>query len=393
MRLILTLLIVSLSLGVFAQTTRIIKPSDTDPAIEQHNTAHVVYPPTGAAIDRLLIFLPGTGGLPIGYRKFMEEASRVGYHVIGLEYINDIAINAVCATSTDITCPNRARQEVIYGTNTHETIDVDVTNSVMNRLHKLLAKLQTDYPSENWETFLVDDSLNWSKTAWAGHSQGGGHAGIIGHWETVNRVIMMGSLDAVPGAAALGEWMTPNGATCTCDYFGFAHQRDQAAGYNGQKLGWQALEMRNANNPIFIDDLNEIPSETRCFYTNLTPGGDTSQYHGATTVDPYLPLNTDNEPIYQTIWNYMLSAPNLATHVIQTADFQLHYGYPNPTSGIIHFSENNWQSVKINDVTGKVVMQVSQPFTTLDISHLKNGVYQLILVSETGSTTTRITKQ
>jgi hypothetical protein len=53
--------------------------------------------------------------------------------------------------------------------------------------------------------------------------------------------------------------------------------------------------------------------------------------------------------------------------------------YPNPTNGIIMLSEN--ANVQLTDLTGKVILNESN-VNSLDLNQQKNGVYILILTSD-----------
>ena len=60
-----------------AQLVRFIKPSDTDAAIVQNDAVHVVYYLDEAQhLDRLLVFLPGTGGTPFFYQRILNQAAQ-----------------------------------------------------------------------------------------------------------------------------------------------------------------------------------------------------------------------------------------------------------------------------------------------------------------------------
>jgi len=70
--------------------------------------------------------------------------------------------------------------------------------------------------------------------------------------------------------------------------------------------------------------------------------------------------------------------------------------YPNPADNqlSISFPENQTAlSVKIFDLTGKVVTSVKDGMSTIDVSNLSKGVYMLSAVTETGTYNTRFVKQ
>lgn len=66
--------------------------------------------------------------------------------------------------------------------------------------------------------------------------------------------------------------------------------------------------------------------------------------------------------------------------------------YPNPTHGILQFSEPITDAV-IYDITGKLVMTINTSVLKTDISQLENGVYILIVGTDFGTQSIKITKQ
>ena len=73
------------------------------------NAQHYVWLPAARkAKKRLFVFMPGTGNKPVDYQYFSGEAARAGYHVIGLMYRNDKAIESVCPENRDPSKPPRA---------------------------------------------------------------------------------------------------------------------------------------------------------------------------------------------------------------------------------------------------------------------------------------------
>ena len=64
--------------------------------------------------------------------------------------------------------------------------------------------------------------------------------------------------------------------------------------------------------------------------------------------------------------------------------------YPNPTNGIIHFDDvNTIKHIKIYNVVGGLVRQVSEKMEKVDLSNLKKGVY-FIAISDINNTISTI---
>jgi hypothetical protein len=96
----------------------------------------------------------------------------MGYHVIGLSYQNLESINLeVCPATRDSTCHRRARYEIWFGEDTHDSLHVTPANAVVNRVLKLLNYLADTYPTENWGQYLLSDStVNWQNVVTASYS-------------------------------------------------------------------------------------------------------------------------------------------------------------------------------------------------------------------------------
>src|SRR6266536_3549595 len=69
----------------------IVAPQATDPAIDQALDDHLAWlDPTAPTNDRLFVFLPGFSWTPSDYQLVQQEAARLGYHVVGLMYVNSV---------------------------------------------------------------------------------------------------------------------------------------------------------------------------------------------------------------------------------------------------------------------------------------------------------------
>src|SRR5256712_8725084 len=161
----------------------------TNPAIGRFLDKHYAWLDTTARTNhKLLLFMPGTGLTPAVYQLVQQEAARVGYHVIGLMYPNSPGLAKVCPNDPDpAACYENSRPEIIDWIHPSPWVDVNVANSIDNRLTKLLQYLAQQYPDEEWGRFLAHDKPKWSQIAVSGHSQGGGHAAMIAKIRLVAR--------------------------------------------------------------------------------------------------------------------------------------------------------------------------------------------------------------
>lgn len=299
-------------------TPFLVKPSATTSGIDPgFDRRHFVYRPTDKIEEtgRLLLFLPGTGGAPSAYRAFLETASSLGLHTIGLSYVNGESMASYCSNAETGGCFEEARLEVIDGVDRVSALQVDRQNSIENRLVRLLLHLAVVRENEEWETFLkaTRTKVNWSKVIVAGHSQGGGHAGVIAKHHEVSRVAMIASTDWWLGERRPADWMSEPSATPKIRYFGLGHERDLLVLKNRYLEGWKALgleEMGEIQAP-------ESPSGiyfggTHRLITDVTPRVRTPllDAHSAMIVDAFTPLDIEsNTPVMETAWRYLLVGP------------------------------------------------------------------------------------
>ena len=183
-------------------------PSKTDPEIKTFDEPHWMYVNRDIVIkhkadvarDRheLLLWLTGTGGKGHDARGFSKLAADLGYHVVSLMYPNDIPASA-CANDKNPQAFEVFRMAIIQGGHATYSIrrkemSIERSESIENRLIKLLQHLQKLRPEENWSQFLNENgSIKWESIAVAGQSQGGGHAALIGIQHRVARVMCFGA--------------------------------------------------------------------------------------------------------------------------------------------------------------------------------------------------------
>lgn len=181
-----------------------VKASATGPGISDRFGTHLVGTPTGRGTGpgpRLLAFLPGTRGRPDLYRTFLEHARTLGYHVIGLAYPNDVAVNLdVCRGRPDPDCPAAARTEILWGRDAPGLpLSVPPADAAMPRLRALLTHLARTRPREGWDVFLTrSGEPAWSRLVLAGHSQGGGHAAFVARDHRLARVLLFAATEPAP---------------------------------------------------------------------------------------------------------------------------------------------------------------------------------------------------
>ncbi|HEX8287387.1 MAG TPA: IPT/TIG domain-containing protein [Pyrinomonadaceae bacterium] len=299
--------------SVYAQRqTLLVNPQVTDAEINVNLEPHYVAINRSATPkNQLLVFLPGTGGLPQYYQLISNRAADLGFHVINLNYPNDEAVRDLCgAPNADLDCYARVRMEILDGTDRTNLVNVNRANSIENRLVKLLVYLQTQFPNDNWTQFLAanNSQIQWSKIVVAGHSQGAGHAGIIGRFHSVSRVIMFAGMDFNGVAGAPANWIarpetTPN-ATATDRFFGFSHTRDDSVNFTVLTTRvWTAYGMNNYGAVVNVDTTTPPYNNTHSLTTNY----DCANTHGCTVVDAATPIGTGGTAVFRPVWEYLLS--------------------------------------------------------------------------------------
>lgn len=179
---------------------RLIAASTTDPAIDDVNGVHhVAIGPAGQRIGRLLLYLPGTTASPQQYATLIERAATLGYHAIGLAYVNEVPVNTLCAGMGAGGCHEQVRREILFGTDESGLVEVDAENGVFHRLERLLAHLETLAPDEHWSLYRnASGAVRWNRVVVSGHSQGAGHAAFIARLYQVARAVLFSGTEPAP---------------------------------------------------------------------------------------------------------------------------------------------------------------------------------------------------
>jgi hypothetical protein len=306
---VLTFLI--LSQFAFAQRqSALIAPQATDPNISTNlNNHYVSINRQVAPKNQLFVFFPGTGGIPINTLEINNTAADLGFQAINLTYPNDEAVNDLCGfPNTDLDCYAKVRLEIKDGTDRTPLVSVSRANSIENRLIKLLIYLRNNAPNDNWGQFLIgDEALDWSKIVVAGHSQGGGHAGIIGRYHAVVRVVMFAAMDFNAAANAPANWIgvpasTPNASTPD-KFWGFSHTRDESVNFTRLSTRiWTAYGMPNYGALVNVDNSAPPYGGTH----SLTSDIECANFHGCVVVDARL-VRQNGVPVFKPVWEYLLS--------------------------------------------------------------------------------------
>ncbi|TSC77493.1 MAG: polyhydroxybutyrate depolymerase [Parcubacteria group bacterium Gr01-1014_33] len=307
-----------------ATLTLTIKPSITDPAIGDANGDHMVFlPSVFPQQGKLFVFFPGTGGMPKHTTYINQTAASVGYHAIDLAYINDLSAKQGCARSPNPNCKENMRMEIITGTDTSPVVDVNRANSIENRLIKLLEYLIRTRPAaEGWGAFVSSSNVRWDLVVAAGHSQGAGHAAMLGKTRLLDRAVMFAGTE--PAA-----WTTEPFITPAERFYGFVHTADPLS-YPESVTSWQNIGLPGTETsvdnatPPFNNAHKLLTSSAR----RECSGGNA---HGCILTDPKTPLDAQGVPIFQEVWKYLIGS-----------------GYDDPTEIALTASLNESGTITVN---------------------------------------------
>lgn len=370
--------------------TIITKASDTDPNISPELKRHYSYfNPTCISKNTLLLHLGGSFGKPGNYLLFPELAGNNGFNVINLHYPNTTASKTACGMSTDTNCFIKFRNEILEGIDYSTTVSVDSSNCIYNRVIKLLKYLHTNHPTQNWNSFYTGNTVNWNKVIVSGHSQGGGHAAVIGLTKQVKRVIMFASPNDYNNNLSMpAPWTLSTKTTPDSSYFGFAHLNDDVVNSSEQFQIWNNLNMPLFGDTTNVDMASSPYSNSRQLYTNYQDTA--ASLHSIMILDKDMPF-VDGKPIFEPVWKYLLGIDKLVsvTEIQNKLTVTL---FPNPTSNTLFIkSDKPIKQLTVHSISGKVILNQYNA-NSLDIRELKPGVYILTIKTEKGKSIKKFIK-
>ena len=284
----------------------LVSPPSTDEEI-QSTLFHSAYVDTRTSLQgKLFLFFGGTGSTPQNYSSINKTATKLGYHVINLNYPNTVD-GQVCKDRTDPKCFANYHEEMIFGGTQSDLINVNVANSISNRILKLLQRLHKLNPNNGWNQFFEGSEMVYSKFVLAGHSQGGGHAAYMAQKLAVDRVVLFSSpndYSDVNGQPA--PWCRNEFATSAERFFGLTHKRDEALVISKQYAIWKEMKMLTAADTVSADGSNY--SSFNALVTNFNPNSkakDLPLYHNLTALDYALPAGDDLTHLKE-VWAHLM---------------------------------------------------------------------------------------
>ncbi|MGV3663305.1 MAG: BPSS1187 family protein [Prosthecobacter sp.] len=299
-----------------------IRPSSTDAAITEFDDPHWVYVNRSIVVrhhaalpaDRkeLLLWIPGTRSprtpepapgrvVRSASNEFCKVAATLGYHVIALSYPNSLSASS-CNKDADPEAFEKFRLAIIQG-GTSEHITVSRTNSIENRLIKLLQQLVQKRGREDWGQFLTaEGGIAWEKIAVAGQSQGGGHSALIGIHHQVARVLSFGApRDYSVALQAPAAWYLKESATPKERFYAFNHEQDRQGSTPAQLLeNLRALKLDAFGPPVLVENSKPPYAKSHILMTNH-PGTKVDSLTAHATM-----LSPKNKALFEPAWRYML---------------------------------------------------------------------------------------
>lgn len=227
--------------------TRFVLPSETDNSINKWLSPH--YVTCNKNINEkpeLALYFSGTSGKPSDACFFIDSLAQNASHTISLSYPNTITPWSYCQSSSNI-CFENFRREVLWGfcDSIIKIQNVDKSNSVYNRLFKLLNFLAKQYPDEGWNYFISNnEEIDWSKIIISGWSQGGGLSLFISKYYSVKRVVMFSApSDYILSTKTPALWLSKPGKTNNSKIYGFATKTDETIPIDVLMSNWNILQL------------------------------------------------------------------------------------------------------------------------------------------------------
>lgn len=302
---------------------RDIRAIETDINITSEAQKHQVFINSGCVQNgKLVIHLVGSFDNPANTTYFPSLAANNGFKAINLKYRNNVAASLACRNSNNSNCYLEFREEIIYGIEGSSSVDVDESNSIINRIEKLLIYLDQNHPSESWNNFLTPSGdIDWSKIIISGHSQGGGHAAFIAKDHEVDRVLMFASPNDYSNFfMAPANWISSPSATPTLDYYVFGNLFDDVIDFDNQFEIWSAMNLLVQSDSIHVDNSNCTYNNSSVLYTKIhDPLDDFGTCHNNLIIDNFTPL-FNGEPVFRSIWEYMLGIENRVLYGVIDSD-------------------------------------------------------------------------
>ena len=386
----ITILFLALNLISFSQLqTFYVSPNQTDPNYTLQDSNYIAIN-TSIQINKLFLFLGGTYSSPKHYRFICEVAANLGYDAISLCYPNNVPAYPL-GNSSDSLVFDKFRQEICFGTPQSPFVSVDTLNSIYTRTLKLIQYLSATYPSQNWGQYLLSPTtLDWSKIAVSGHSQGSGHAAYLAKYFQVERNVMFsGPNDYSSYYNHSAHWLRQAGITPTNKQFVFLHLQDEVVPFEHQFINITGLGMLQSDDTTIVDNVLLPYLNSHCLYSNIEPAI-AGKYHNSTCIGIYTPMNS-GDTVFLPVWQYMLTS-TVTGITSPNVEFLKIKVYPNPTTGIFTIEGKNIKSIVILNIRGQTIKRllIDNYQLSINLSNQPKGVYMIKIVTDKGTTVKKV---
>lgn len=274
-----------------AKKVFMINPAETAKSIEMVHSGHLaIYYPGVKSTHKLFLMIVGTGGSATDMVTIDDAVAQMGYHTLSLDYRNNV-ITTVCNNSPDSACFDKFRQEIMFGTPVSDSVNVDSTNSIVNRFRKALQYLVKNDPDGGWDEYIAGNRILWNNVVVGGHSQGAGHAAYIGKKFNVSRVLIFsGPQDYRVAFNSPATWLSGRSLTPKNKYYAFLHIKDQFD--VTRQLANCAKVMGQAKpDSVHVDPGVTIDTDKHILVNNI----ETTNAHMSTLL-----------PQFKNVWEFML---------------------------------------------------------------------------------------
>ena len=275
----------------------LVKPIETDNNYLSTEESHYIVRNNTNHLNKLLLFIGGSYSIPKNYNIVCDEAATIGLDVISLSYPNRVA-TAPLGTSSDPSIFDNYRDELCFGNQVSNVVDINLLNCISTRATKLLIYLKNTYPNQNWGQYLTaTNTILWNKVIVSGHSQGSGHACFLGKINLVDRVVMFsGPNDYSTYFNSPANWLTQTGLTPLNKQYSLLHTQDEIVSFNYQVENLRGLGMLTATqNPTLADNLTSPYSNNHSLSINIPAISNHNSTIGANSKLP-------------EIWKYMFTS-------------------------------------------------------------------------------------
>jgi hypothetical protein len=174
-------------------------------------------------------------------------------------------------------------------------IDITRSDSIEERIIRMIRRLQTLNPQGGWEYYLVDGAPRWDHIIISGISHGASSAGIIARVRPVERAVMLsGPLDTNQA------WLTMPSLTPPQKLWGFTHSVDTQ--HAGHLAAFTAMMLPGT--PQQIELGTPKWNDSHRLFTSID-AGNSDQSHASTQAGGGSPRAADGGYRFGDAWDVM----------------------------------------------------------------------------------------